>query len=286
MEAAKFEPRYVHIARRVRPAADAMNYRNPGASYIPPMQRTLLAVVCLFVTTSCIFVRAHAAPRPRVEIQINLCGEPGTIESALNLRALGRPIQEWLFDTPSLTLFARGVRIRLRVSGTTSELTVKVANQDCAHLAARIPSKDGKCEYDLHGETRASAVSLSRHLDAAHTRAILAGDKTVTDVLSTMQTSYLRDVVGVWPLPVNLHGLGPIAVRRYRTAHETHEVDISQLPDATRYVEISQKVPLPNEANARAKLEADLARAGVAQCADQSAQAVHKLHKLLAASPE
>ncbi len=249
--------------------------------------RTRLFFACLLVLmVTCVVNHAQAAAGPRVEIQISLCDEPGAIEAALKLRARGRPIDVWLFDNASLAMFAKGVRLRLRVSGSTSNLTVKLANRDCAHLAANIPPKDGKCEYDLHGETRAGAVSLSRRLNGADTRAILAGDKTVSDVLNTTQTRYLRDVVSLWPLPADLRALGPIKTRRYRTAHKPYDVDMSQLPDASRYAEISQKVPLVEESNARAKLEADLMDAHVAACADQSAQAMQKLRRLLVASPE
>ena len=47
------------------------------------------------------------------------------------------------------------------------------------------------------------------------------------------------------------------------------------------FIEISTKVPLADQAAVRAQMQADLAQAGVAVCADQSAQAGNKLEALL-----
>jgi hypothetical protein len=87
----------------------------------------------------------------------------------------------------------------------------------------------------------------------------------------------------LWPLPADIRGLGPIEVQRYRG--KPYDVDISTLPDGTRYFEISRKVALVDAPRARENLEADLVRAGVTACADQSAQAEKKLRSLLVTSP-
>ena len=106
------------------------------------------------------FAMQTSAATQNVEIQIALCGEPGAIEAALDLRPRSAPIEVWLFDDTSLAMFAAGLRLRLRGDGTGSELTLKCANQDCARLPAGVvPKKQGKCEYDLHGETMAGAMS-------------------------------------------------------------------------------------------------------------------------------
>jgi len=229
---------------------------------------------------------ANAATRvPKmdsVEIQIGLCAEPESIGSALDLRSRGAPLQVWLFDDAGLVMFERGLRFRLRVSDDRSELTLKVADQNCAELAhGSIPTGEGKCEYDAHGDTLSGAVSLSRRLGAKQTRELLSGRAPLTDMLSDAQIAYLRQGLDAWPLPADVRPLGPIEVQRYRVHRKPYDVDVSRLPDGARYVEISRKGPVQEAAQLRAELEADLAVAGVATCADQSARAQQKLRSLL-----
>jgi hypothetical protein len=94
------------------------------------------------------------------------------------------------------------------------------------------------------------------------------------ELLSPSQVNYLRETVGIWPLPPGIRGLGPMQVRTYRSKGGRYDVDISQLPAGEQYVEISRKVPVADAARAMGVLEADLSKAGVEMCADQSAPAV------------
>ena len=228
--------------------------------------------------------QAHAEA-PQAEVQIGLCAQPDAAVAALSLRSRGAPLQVWLFDDADLSAFARGLRFRLRVSGDQSELTLKVANRSCDEA---IPSHAGKCEYDVHGETLTGAVSLTQALGAVQTRDLLAGRLRLADAMSPSQIAYLRDVVKVWPVSATVRPLGPVEVQRYRGKPfgEPYDVDISTLPGGARFIEISRKVALADAQRARAKLEADLARAGVPACEDQTAQAQNKLRSLLVTSPE
>jgi hypothetical protein len=223
-----------------------------------------------------------SAAGPRAEIQVGLCGEPAAIESALALRPRAAPYETWLFDDPALALFDHGVRIRLRVGKQRAELAVKIANQDCRALpAGLVPPHEGKCEFDVHGDAIAGAVSLTRSLDARDTAALIAGTRPLSAMLSPAQARYLREIVQVDPLPAGVVALGPIANRVYRTGDGAYDVDVSQLPGGQRYAEISTKVPLAQASVAEARLAARLAQAGVTPCADQSAQAAGKLRLLL-----
>jgi hypothetical protein len=222
------------------------------------------------------------AGQPRAEVQIGLCDDPATLVQALQLKPRAKPYETWLFDDPSLALFDRGVRIRLRVQPHQSELTIKIANQDCAKLPkGTVPRRDGKCEYDVHGEAAAGAVSLTRWIDASVSAELVAGKRTLADELNPAQVRYLRDVVRVYPLPVGVRALGPILNRVYRTSEGGYDVDVAELPGGERYAEISTKVPLAQAGQAEHALVDHLARAGVAPCADQSAQAANKLRLLL-----
>jgi len=219
----------------------------------------------------------------QAEVQIGLCAPADRIVQALDLRPRGAPITVWQFDDDALTLLQHGLRIRLRVAADgSSELALKVADQDCAHLdRRRVPQGEGKCEYDVYGASTAGAVSLTRILSARSTSELLAGRLAPAQALSQSQARYLRQVVRVWPLPHEIKALGPMQVRRYRTKDHLYDVDLSRLPDDERYAEISRKVPLAGAARAMGVLEGDLVRAGVAMCADQSSPAADKLRNLI-----
>lgn len=219
---------------------------------------------------------------PRAEVQVELCGDPAAIERALALRPREAPYETWQFDDAALSLLAHGVRVRLRVKAEESELTLKFAGQDCNAMApGLVPRREGKCEYDVYGASRGGAVSLTRRLDVATTRELLAGRTQVAQVLSPSQVRYLRDVVRYFPLPGDLRALGPIANRAYATPDNAYEVDLVQLPGGQRYAEISKKVPQAAiDATFRA-LDARIAQAGVAACPDQTGQAAAKLRLLL-----
>lgn len=246
-----------------------------------------LSAVTLIALATAWVPAAMADPPSRtkaaqVELQASLCAPPDDIVRVLDLRRSGKPVEVWLFDDDALSLFERGLRLRVRRAGERSDLTLKVANQDCAELKAEhVPRGEGKCEYDRHGDKVAGAVSLEIRLDASRTRRLLEGQEPVAQALSAAQIRYLREVVRAWPLPAGLRALGPIEVLRYRTANKRYDVDVTRMPGGERYVEIARKVARPDATQAQRDLLADVARAGVALCADQSAQAVNKLRTLL-----
>ena len=226
---------------------------------------------------------ATGAARTRAEIQIGLCAPADRIVQALDLRPGGTPIEVWQFDDTALVLFGRGLRLRLRVAADgRAEFTLKVADQDCARIDAKlIPSGEGKCEYDVYGTGTAGAVSLTRSLDATSTRDLVAGLIAPAQALSVSQIRYLRETVGLWPLPPGLRALGPMQVKTYRAKGKAYDIDISQLPGGETFAEISRKVSLTDAARTKEVMETDLSRSGVEMCADQSSQAVNKLRALL-----
>ncbi|MFO1323663.1 MAG: hypothetical protein U1F15_06325 [Burkholderiales bacterium] len=219
---------------------------------------------------------------PRAEIQAGLCAPPDDIVRALVLAPREAPYQTWQFDDASLTLLGLGVRIRLRVRPDGSQLTVKVAGQVCATAAPpQVRRREGKCEYDVYAGQRNGAVSLERALDAVETRDVLAGRTPVANVLSPAQVAYLRDIAHAFPLPAALRPLGPIDNRVYSTPDRKYDVDLSQLPGGERYAEISTRVPVPAIDEGLRAMDARLAQAGVAKCADQAGQAAAKLRLLV-----
>ena len=78
---------------------------------------------------------AHGATA-RAEIQIGLCGSPADIERALELRPREAPYEVWQFDDASLTLLAQGAAPPIADAyPARSELTLKIADQNCERLA-------------------------------------------------------------------------------------------------------------------------------------------------------
>jgi hypothetical protein len=220
-----------------------------------------------------------------IDLQVSLCGAPDQVQQALQLRRHGAPTQVWLFDDTGLSLLGRGLRLRLRgPAGEANELTLKAAEQDCGKLPA-LPSGEGKCEFDRHGEKIGSSLSLTTQLPPQRAAALVAGQLPLAEALSPAQADLLRRLPGAWPLPAGLRALGPTQVTSYRTRDKAYAVDISELPGGERFIEISRKVALADASRAQARFDADLAKAGVAVCADQSAQAANKLRALLAHRP-
>jgi len=245
-------------------------------------------VVVIFATAGARATDAAAqappgATRARAEVQIGLCAPADHIVQALGLRARGSPIEVWQFDDATLTLFARGVRLRLRVaSDGRSVFTLKVAAQDCARLDRdRVPAGEGKCEYDVYATSTTGAMSLNVDLGEKQTSDLVAGRMTPAQALSPAQAGYLRDIVAIWPLPPGLRALGPIEVRTYRDKSRKYDIDISQLRGGEKYAEISRKVPLADADREMKIMEGNLSRAGVDLCSDQSSQASNKLRALL-----
>ncbi len=254
-----------------------------------PSPPNVVSMLAMFIAAAAAQPRADAAEPLRgakgaqAEIQIGLCAPIDEIVQALDLRPHGGPITVWQFDDPALTLFGRGLRLRVRVAADGhSVLTLKVADQDCARLDPKlVPPSEGKCEFDVYGKNMAGAVSLNLRLDTKSTNALLAGRVMPAQVLSPAQVRYLREVVGTWPLPSGIRKLGPMKVQTYRTKGKLHDIDISQLPDGEQFAEISRKVPKADASQTLGAMEADLSRAGVEMCADQSSQAANKLRSLL-----
>lgn len=229
---------------------------------------------------SCVAPAVADAADPRAEIQVTLCEPPSMLESKLALRPRGAAYDQWLFDNPALDLLDRGLRLRLRTNATENDLTLKVADQDCRALPpGAVPKGEGKCEYDLHGDAIAGAVSLSRALDPGQARDLLAGRTGVETLLGPSQVRYLRDTLHQWPLPPGVRPLGPVAKRLY--ASSRYDVDVSTLPGGEQYAEISIKVPPDRVANEREALARHLANAGVAVCPNQEGQAAAKMKLLL-----
>src|SRR5438445_2519811 len=161
------------------------------------MTHTATAWLAMLIATAVTQPAAFAAPphgaeAAQAEVQIGLCAPPDQIVRALELRPHDTPINVWQFDDAALTLYGRGLRLRLRVAADgRSVLTLKVANQDCAQLdPERVPPDEGKCEYDVYGASTAGAVSLNRNLSAKSTSDLLAGRLALEKALSRVQLRY------------------------------------------------------------------------------------------------
>jgi len=218
-------------------------------------------------------------------VQINLCAPQEEILRRLSLPPKpARSREIWYFESPSLEQFARGTVFRLRLGKNERVLTLKASPADCVHLdRALLPQGQGKCEYDVHGDSTKGAVSLDANLDEATVRGLLDKRIALGDALSPAQVRYLKTSAGGWPLAADLRPLGPVRVDTYKPRRRRFDVDLWRLPGEGRYAEISQKGPADAASRLDADIKKDLAGAGLEPCADQSSQAESKLRALLAA---
>ncbi len=272
-------PGHVIVSQALSRAVGAWHHRTMQADRAPyrPYRAPVIALAL------CLAGLGASAKSPAVDLQASLCGELQQTVRALEVAPRGEPFTVWLFDDAALTLYAKGLRLRLRdKGGASAELTLKVADQDCKALPKdAIPNGEGKCEYDLHGAKLAGAASISRELPLAKAAEITAGRVPLAASLSATQQRFLQQA-GAWPLPAGLRPLGPTRVTSYRgNGKRALSLDVSELPGGEHYIEVSRKVPLADAARLRDAFEADLAKAGVPVCADQSAQAATKLNALL-----
>jgi hypothetical protein len=232
---------------------------------------------------------AARATESRAEIQINLCSTPAQVVGALQLAEKGKSTTVWLFDSPALTLNQAGLRLRLREQGKGSELTLKVAGQNCATVESAVLRPDGKCEADLHGDALDDVISLTRRLDAQGRATLLAPEvrrgpplvealKATLDPRQRTMLAGQRGVAGgAAVLPQDIARLGPSTVRAYRSASQAYAVEVWTLPGRQQFVELSEKVPRDAALARRADLMRQVTAAGIAICPDQDSQAKNKL---------
>jgi hypothetical protein len=241
---------------------------------------SLRGTACAAAFALCAADLHAAAPDARAEVLINLCAASDVIVRALNLRP-AESFESWYFESPGRVHQRRGHVFRLRTGSGAPQLTLEVANQDCATVKAELlPDSEAKCEYDLHGTRLAGAVSVSRSLSPDLARALVEGRTPLADVLSPAQVRYLQ-ATGGWPLAADVRRLGPAKVRAYRTTAQKFMVEAWVLPGDERFVEISQKATFGGAPAVQAELVATLDRASVPRCTDQAAQSAIKLDAML-----
>ena len=245
--------------------------------------RLVCALAAAFVAADTRSVESQA------EIQINLCSDPAQVISTLALVGDRKPTTVWLFDSPTLELNRAGLRLRLREHRKGSELTLKVAGQNCEQVNPALLKPNGKCEADLHGDALDDVISLSRRLDKSGRERLLASDTArgaplaaaLTTAMEPSQRTMLaerRSVTGgAEPLPADISRLGPSTVRTYRNRNASHVVEVWTLPAGQEFVELSEKTRRSVALARRAELTQLVNTAGLAICRDQESQAKNKL---------
>ncbi|MBS1133867.1 MAG: hypothetical protein H6R02_1008 [Burkholderiaceae bacterium] len=235
---------------------------------------------------------AHAAEL-QAEIQLNLCSDPAQVVQRLQLAQEGKLTTVWLFDTATQDLYRDGLRLRLRERGKRSELTLKIAGQNCLQTDPVLLNAHGKCEADLHGDAFDDVVSLTRSLDAQARAALLAPAvgrgaplaAALSAVLDTNQRALLArrrgTTAGAPLIPQDIARLGPSTVRAYRHAKQPYVVEVWTLPGGAKFVELSQKLRRGAALARRSEIQQEVAAKGVVICADQDSQAQRKLELLV-----
>jgi hypothetical protein len=124
-------------------------------------------------------------------------------------------------------------------------------------------------------------VSLERDFDEKTVRALLDGKAGLASALSPAQVRYLQ-AAGAWPLASDLRPLGPIHVDSHRPAGGHLVAELWRAPGGERWAEVSRKTRVSDVHSLRAAMLAELSKAGLDPCAEQSSPAESKLRALLA----
>src|SRR4051812_9415262 len=153
--------------------------------------RLALALLCVTTASQVVATEMHAPHEATAaaEVQVAVCAPADRIVQALALQPRTARVAVWQFDDAALTLFHRGVRLRLRVlpSGR-SDFTLKVADQDCAQIDSHlVATGQAKCEYDVYGSRQAGALSITRRLNPSKTTDLLAGHTSPAQALAAAQ---------------------------------------------------------------------------------------------------
>jgi len=160
----------------------------------------------------------------------------------------------YFFDTPELTWSDGGLILRARKTfDGPDDSTVKLRPMTAAEIDPGWLDLEGfKCEEDRGGDGAVTSCSLTVAQDQGEVDAVALGERAVEKLFSTEQEDYAAVEFGFsdW---ATLAPLGPIAARvwkvRVRSLAPRLTFERWTLPDDTRLLEVSARVPA-EDANA------------------------------------
>jgi hypothetical protein len=211
--------------------------------------------------------------------------------AALEMDPLDAEIRQvYFFDTPDLSLNARGVIVRARrIQGRFGDSVVKLRPVVPAELPKRLRKADGfKVEVDAMPGGYVCSGTLKENVGNSDVRRVVTGDRPAGSLFSKEQKAFLREHASDGPGLDELLVLGPILVLKLKFEPKGFDrrlvAELWMYPDNSRVLELSTKCN-PSEAfQVAAESRAFLAGRGIDLSGEQEAKTVRALEHFAKAS--
>ena len=215
----------------------------------------------------------------KVEFKITvLSGEEAKVQALLQKEG-GQPQRRkvYFYDTKDLALYGKDLVLRARVTqGDDDDSTVKLRPVDLADDEASWRQIDGiRIELDVVGDKQVPSAKLDGEPDRGEVEAVEAKQRPVGSVFSGKQEQLIADYAPDGISLNELEVLGPVDARKWDLDDpdgfpHTLSVEEWSLPDATRFIELSFKVPADEATDAQAAFRALLIGLEVDVAGDQT----------------
>jgi len=207
-----------------------------------------------------------------IEVKVTVIERDETV--ALRIFGLQRNKGErrriFFYDTPTLSLYKKGVALRARETGDGCESTVKIRPVEPKRVAGKWRKKNGfKVEADAVGVTVIRSASYTIGQKRKEIAEVASGDRPIAKLFSGEQEEFLREMAPCKIDFAKLVPLGPVAAMCWKVKHEGLPYELCaeewRLPDGRDVIEISIKAKPAEAAAAQAALEGFLAEMGLEQ---------------------
>jgi hypothetical protein len=215
----------------------------------------------------------------KVEFKITvLSGEEAKVQALLQKEG-GQPQRRkvYFYDTKDLALYGKDLVLRARVTqGDDDDSTVKLRPVDLGDDEASWRQIDGiRIELDVVGDKQVPSAKLDGEPDRGEVEEVEAKQRPVGSLFSGKQEQLIADYAPDGITLNELEVLGPVDARKWDLDDpdgfpHTLSVEEWSLPDATRFIELSFKVPADEATDAQAAFRALLIGLEVDVAGDQT----------------
>jgi hypothetical protein len=201
----------------------------------------------------------------RVEFKLTvLAAEEHRVQDLLRReRAVPLRRKVYFYDTKDLVLRDRNLVLRARVTqGDDDDSTVKLRPVDLADDGAGWRRIDGiRIELDVVGDTRIPSAKLDGEPDGGEIEKVEETQRRVGSLFSRKQEQLVADYAPGEVSFDDLEVLGPVDARKWDLDESPEfpyalSVEEWSLPDATRFIELSFKVPADEAQDAQSAFRA------------------------------
>jgi hypothetical protein len=229
---------------------------------------------------------ARAPPAPELDdVEFKVLLDPAQLDRLSDLLGLDDVEKEsratWFFDTPDLELMNAGVVLRARqVEDKKDKSTIKVRPLAPDAVDPEWLSKKGvKFEFDVTGDKRTPSWSIKNKIKTDDVDRAVTKYTTKSELERVYNDKQLEFLAEYAPVEVDLKAvkrLGPIQSFKWEPEVDAVggrlDVEIWELPDGRRVLELSQRADGPDAEDAQKRLDAWLDDNGFARAQLQSSK--------------